>query len=238
GHDTIVIANLSPRGTPGTPSSSFTAATGVASPVGFTRTLYCVDSSYRPLTGAVAVRADCPVTAAASRSFRRDHPGLFLASGYGIHPYPVNLPPTKSDTTDPDTVEFSQIPHLESALDRVLGVYGSHRQMNIFNTEYGYITNPPNPGTEYLHPSRVAVYLNWAEYLTWRNPRLASTMQYGLVDAYVPKSAFGPGGFASALIAYTGQPKATFYAYRMPIFLPGGDASSGGPPEVWGCGRP
>jgi hypothetical protein len=238
GRDTIVIANLSPRGTPGTPSSSFTAATGVASPVGFTRTLYCVDSSYRPLEGAAAAQAGCPVTAAASRSFRNDHPALFLASGYGIHPYPVNLPPTKADTSDPDTIEFSQIPHLESALDRVLGAYGSHRQMSIFNTEFGYITNPPNPGTQYLHPARVAVYLNWAEYLTWRNPRIASTMQYGLVDAHVTQSAFGPGGFASALIAYTGQPKATFYAYRMPIFLPVTRASSGDPLEVWGCARP
>jgi hypothetical protein len=238
GDDTIVIANLSPRGTPGTPSSSFTAATGVASPVGFTRTLYCVDRSYRPLKGAAAAQAGCPVTAVASRSFPQEHPALFLASGYGIHPYPVNLPPTKSDTTDPDTIEFSQIPHLEGALDRVHGVYGSQRRMSIFNTEYGYITDPPNPGTQYLHPSRVAVYLNWAEYLTWLNPRIASTMQYGLVDAHVTKSAFGPGGFASALIAYTGQPKATFYAYRMPIFLPITRASSGDPIEVWGCARP
>jgi hypothetical protein len=238
GHDTIVISNLSPRGTPGTPSSSFAAATGVASPLGFTRTLYCVDSSYRRLQGAVAARAGCPLTAAASRRFAEDHPALFQASGYGMHPYPVNLPPTQADTTDPDTVEFSQIPHLENALDRVQGVYGAHGQMSIFNTEYGYITNPPNPGTQYLSPTRAAVYLNWAEYLTWRNPRIASTMQYGLIDAYIPRSPFGPGGFASALIAYTGQPKATFYAYRMPIFLPVARASLGDPLEVWGCARP
>jgi hypothetical protein len=237
-HDTIVIGNLSPRGTPGTPSSSFAAATGVASPLGFTRTLYCVDSSYRRLQGAVAALAGCPVTAAASRRFAESHPALFQASGYGMHPYPVNLPPTEADTTNPDTVEFSQIPHLETALDRVLGVYGAHRQMSIFNTEYGYITNPPNRGTEYLSPTRAAIYLNWAEYLTWRNPRMASSMQYGLIDVYLPQSPFGPGGFASALIAYTGQPKATFYAYRMPVFLPVTRAARGQALEVWGCARP
>jgi hypothetical protein len=236
--DTVVIGNLSPRGAPGPPPSPSAALTWNTSPVGFTRILYCVDSSYRPLHGTAAAVAGCPLRAAGSGRFRADHPVLFEASGYGMHPYPVNLPPTKSDTTNPDTVEFSQIPHLESVLDRLHGVYGSTNRMDIYNTEYGYITNPPNPGTEYLHPAAAAVYLNWAEYLTWRNPRIANSMQFGLYDEDIKQSVFGPGGFASALIAYTGVPKATFYAYRMPIFLPVTQAAPGQALEVWGCARP
>jgi hypothetical protein len=237
-HDTVVIGNLSPRGAPGPPPSPVAALTWNTSPVGFTHTLYCVDRFYRPLRGQAAALVGCPATPAGSREFRAQHPVLFEATGYGIHPYPINLPPTKSDTTNPDTVEFSQIPHLESVLDRLHGVYGSNRHMDIYNTEYGYITNPPNTGTEYLRPAQAAIYLNWAEYLTWRNPRIANAMQFGLYDADIKQSVFGPGGFSSSLIAYTGVPKATFYAYRMPIFLPVTSAPSGSSLEVWGCARP
>jgi hypothetical protein len=237
-HDTVVIGSLSPRGVNAPPESALAAAVDVSGPIGFTQTLYCVDSSEHPLRGAAALRAHCPTTAAGSQRFPRRHPALFQATGYGIHPYPINLPPTKTDTPNADTVEFSQIPRLEDTLDRVLEGYGSHRQLRIYNTEYGYITNPPNPGTQYLHPDTAAGYLNWAEYLTWRNARIATTMQYLLYDPPPIKNVFGKGGFATGLILYGGKPKATFYAYRIPIFLPASSASRGDPLEVWGCVRP
>jgi hypothetical protein len=238
GHDTVVIGNLSPRGAPGAPPFPHAAAAWNTSPLGFTRALYCVDSSYRPLRGKLAVQGGCPTDAAGSRAFPRQHPALFRVPGYGIHPYPINLPPTKADTTNPDTVEFSTIPNLVSALDRSQRAYGSRHRIEVYNTEYGYTTNPPNTGTIDVSPARAAVYLNWAEYLTWRNPRIASSMQYGLFDAYIPNSAFGKGGFATGLIFPNGQPKATFYAYRLPIFLPVTHTAPGDPLEVWGCARP
>jgi hypothetical protein len=235
--DTIVIGSLSPRGVSAPPESALQAAVDVSSPLGFTRTLYCLDPSFRPLRGRTAMNAGCPTTAAGIRRFPAAHPALFYATGYGIHPYPVNLPPTESDSTNPDTVEFSQIPHLIEALDRIQRAYGTHRRMRIYNTEYGYITHPPNAGTEYLAPVVAARYLNWAEYLSWRNPRIASTMQYLLYDPAPGPSVYGVGGFATGLIASDGRPKATFYAYRMPIWMPVTRAG-GGPLEVWGCVRP
>jgi hypothetical protein len=236
--DTVVIGNLSPRGTPGPPPSALAARGWNISPLGFTRALYCVDSSYRPLRGNAAVQNGCPPSAAGSRAFPSEHPALFRAPGYGIHPYPINLPPTQADTSDPDTVEFSQIPNLVSALDRIGRTYGSRHRIEVYNTEYGYVTNPPNTGTIDVSPARAAAYLNWAEYLTWRNPRIASSMQYGLYDAYVGNSAFGRGGFATGLVFPDGTPKATFYSYRVPIFLPVTSTTSGRPLEVWGCVRP
>ena len=239
GHDTILIGGLSPRATPGAPPAALTGALGVSSPLSFTRTLYCVDSSYRPLRRSAALLAGCPATDAGSARFRHAHAALFEASGYGIHPYPFNLPPTAADTTNPDTIEFSQIPHLISALDRLHGLYGSHRRMSVDNTEFGYITNPPNTGTQYLSPDNAARYLNWTEYLTWRNPRIGTTMQFLLYDGDPgPSGTFGKGGFATGLIFYRGRPKATFYAYRMPIFLPVTRAAPGHALEVWGCARP
>jgi hypothetical protein len=237
-HDTVVIGSLSPRGITAPPSSALAAAVDVSSPLGFTRTLYCANSSDRPLRGVAASQAACPSTPAGSLRFRRAHPALFDASGFGIHPYPVNLPPTEADTTNPDTVEFSQISRLTDALDRLQRAYGAAARLHVYNTEYGYITNPPNVGTQYLSPTTAARYLNWTEYLTWRNPRLATTMQYLLYDPLPGPSAYGKGGFATGLMSYTGVPKATFYAYRMPIFLPVTTARHGHALEVWGSVRP
>jgi len=163
---------------------------------------------------------------------------LFDASGYGIHPYPINLAPNEADLSSSDTVEFPQIPTLMRTLDRLDALYGSRAGMSIYNTEYGYITHPPNVGTVYLSPAKAAGYLNWAEYLTWRNPRIASTMQYGLNDGQPGPSVFGKGGFATGLISYTGKPLPTYDAYRMPLFLPVTRIAHGQPLEVWGCARP
>jgi hypothetical protein len=238
GQDTIVIGNLSPRGVAAPPDTELAAAVDVSGPVAFTRTLYCVDSRDRPLGGNAALRAGCPTTAAESKRFALAHPALFDATAFGVHPYPIGLPPTEADRSGGDTVQFSQIPRFATLLDRLHRLYASHRRPPIYNTEFGYITNPPNPGTEYVSPSTAARYLNWTEYLTWQNPRIATTMQFLLYDPDPKPGAFGPGGFASALIAFDGKPKATFYAYRMPIFLPATRAHQGDALEVWGCARP
>jgi hypothetical protein len=238
GGDTVVIGSLSPRGITVPPNSALAAAVEVSGPLAFTRTLYCVDSSSHPLRGRAAALVGCPTSDSGTAGFRRAHPGLFDASGYGIHPYPISLPPNEADSTNPDTVEFSQIPQLTNLLDRLQRVYGSHRQLPVYNTEYGYITNPPNPGTEYPSPATAARYLNWAEYLTWRNPRIATTMQFTLFDGGTRKNAVHNVGFTTGLLFTDGKPKATFYAYRMPLFMPTTRAGPDQPLEVWGCVRP
>jgi len=204
----------------------------------FIRTLYCVSSSYEQLRGAAAAAVGCPTSAAGSRRFRSAHPALFAASGFGAHPYPVNLPPTEASSTDPDFTEFSELPRLAGALDRLQRIYGSGRRFPIYNTEYGYITNPPNnSASHFVSPGTAAYYINWAEYLSWRSGRIASAMQYLLYDPN-PLRAPEFGGFASGLISYTGTPKPGYGAYRMPLFLPSTSARRGQRLEVWGCVRP
>ncbi len=237
-HDTIITGGLSPRGITVPPDTRLAAAVNVSSPIGFTQTLYCVNSSYRPLRGAAASQAGCPTTDAGSQRFRRAHPGLFDLNGYGLHPYPVSLPPTQADSSGAGTVEFSQIPEMTKTLDRIQRVYGSDRKLSVYNTEFGYVTHPPNASTGYVTPAVAARYINWAEYLTWRNPRLATTMQYLLYDPAPGPSAFGNGGFATGLLFFNGIPKATFAAYRMPIFLPATTSRPGHALEVWGAVRP
>ncbi len=110
-------------------------------------------------------------------------------------------------------------------------VYGSSKQFPIFSTEFGYQTTPPDTEAGTVSPALAAEYLNWSEYLTWRDPRIRSYDQYLLVDP--PR-----GNFASALEFSDGTPKPGFYAYRMPIYLPVTATNRGQPLEVWGAVRP
>lgn len=244
GHNTVVVGSLSPRGFNAPPSPSFPQGLpdnfSTTKPLQFVRTLYCVDSRYRQLRGSAAAAVGCPVTAAASRMFWLQNPALFEADGFGAHPYPFSRPPTEADSKDPDYVEFNEIPRLTSTLDRIQHVYGSSRRFQIYNTEYGYETNPPNASNHFVSPTTAAEYINWAEYLSWRNSRLATTMQFLLNDPNPSSGAsvYGRGGFAAGLIFYHGPPKADYYAYRMPIFLPVTSTRRGRALEVWGCVRP
>ena len=57
------------------------------------------------------------------------------------------------------------MPTLEATLDRLQRVYGSDTKFPIWSTEFGYLTNPPNPQYT-VTPALAAYYLNWAEYMT------------------------------------------------------------------------
>jgi hypothetical protein len=249
GRDRIVIGNLDARGQsarpgPGAPQG-LPGNFGATKPLQFVRWLYCVDLNYKPLRGGAAAAVGCPTNAAGSRRFRFAHPALFRAGGFATHPYPVNRPPTEANSADPDFTEFSNLPRFAGALDRLQRIYGSRTHFRIYNNEYGYITNPPNhsltplnPHGQFISPSIAAAYMNWAEYLSWRNPRIASTMQYLLYDPN-PRQAPEFGGFASGLIFYSGTRKPAYDAYRLPLFLPTTTArSSRQRLEVWGCVRP
>src|SRR3984885_5499296 len=214
GRDTILIGNLDARGQSAKGSRSIPQGLpgdfAATKPMQFIRTLYCVNSSYKELRGGAAGQVGCPTNAAA-----------------------------------PDYTEFADLPRLASALDRIQRVYGSGKRFPIYNNEYGYITNPPNhsltalnPNGQFVSPSTAAYYINWAEYLSWRNPRIASTMQYLLYDPN-PLKAPEYGGFASGLIFYSGARKPAYDAYRLPLFLPNATAKNSRQSlEVWGCVRP
>jgi len=203
-----------------------------------------VSSSYQELRGAVAAGVGCPTTAAGSRRFRGENPALFDATGVGDHPYPGNQNPVTDGTNDPDFAAFPDLGRLENVLDRVNRVYGSGRRYSIYNDEYGYITDPPSHSTvggtnggHYVSPATAAYYINWAEYLSWKEPRVASYMQYELID---PPPTAGPfySGFASGLEFYDAKPKATYNAYRLPVYMPATSFSRNAAVEVWGDARP
>jgi hypothetical protein len=241
--DTTILGSLDARGQSGGPSRATPEGLpgnfGSTKPMDFVRTMYCVNGAYRQLRGKAAAQVGCPTTAAGSRRFRAAHPALFQAPGFADHPYPVNLPPTRASSSDRGFVEFNGLVRFAGLLDRLAGIYGSGHRFAIYNNEYGYITNPPNnsPISRFVSPATAAEYINWAEYLSWRNPRIASTMQFLLYDPD-PVNAPEYGGFASGLIFFNGTPKPALAAYRLPIFLPASTERRKHTLEVWGDARP
>lgn len=230
GRDTIVIGDLGPRG------NNYFGVFSSMKPLVFLRALYCVDSHYRQLRGYAAAIRGCPTTAAGSRRFRAQNPALFSASGIADHMWARWYPPNVDPQHDPDYSGLPDLAHFEKALNQLQRAYGSRRALPIYNTEFGYITDPPNNSDPFVSPAKAADYLNWAEYIEWRDPRMQSFSQYVLTDSAPTGNPYT--GWSSGLIDYSGQPKITYSAWRLPLYLPVTSTSSGHSLEVWGCLRP
>lgn len=241
--DTILFGELAPRGYPahGRRHHAPFGVFGEMKPLEFLRALYCVDGRLRPLRGADAAARSCPTGAAGSRRFRSRHPAMFAATGFAIHPYDRWYPPNVERPDDPDYASLADMARLERELDALQRAYGSRRQLPIWDTEYGYLTSPPKRPTrttKYVSPATAAAYLNQAEYMSWRDPRLASFMQYLLRDPEAPTATNGYGGYSSGIETWDGQLKPGYHAWRLPLYLPATAGKPGSSLEVWGCVRP
>jgi hypothetical protein len=230
GRDTILIGELAPRGITG---ANYPGNFSGMVPLRFLRALYCVDGSLKTLQGAAASQRGCPATAAASRAFAQSNPALFQATGMALHPYPQGaVAPDVVTPHEPDYADLAALPNVEKTLDQIFAAYGSHTQLPLYNTEFGYKTNPPyNLGAPM---AKAALYENWSEYISWRDPRMRSWDQYLLVDP----PAESRSNFVTGLEFASGSPKPTLDAWRMPIYLPQINGPHGVPLEVWGCARP
>jgi hypothetical protein len=229
GHDRILIGELAPAG------ATFKGAPGLfgaMAPLRFLRALYCVDADYQELRGSQASQRGCPANPAGSAQFAAQNPGLFKASGFAVHPYGfTSLPPSVRIPDEPDYAELAAMPTVESTLDRLQEIYGSDTKFPIWSTEFGFITNPPNPQYT-ITPALAAYYLNWSEYITWEDPRIKSFDNFLITDPQ------GSAVFATGLISAAGVPKPAFAAFRMPLYLPVTRTASKDPLVVWGDVRP
>jgi hypothetical protein len=231
GGDTILIGELASTG-------HLDPGEGLGmQPLRFVRALYCADSRFRELRGAAAAARGCPTTAAGSAQFRAQNPALFQATGWSHHPYHLTTAPNvPSPPSDPDWVTFADLPKLERTLDRVQRVYGSHKRFPIYLTEYGFDTNPPQRGGS-VSLATQSTYLNQAEYIAWRDPRVQTMTQYLLRDEPIGYGA-NTTTYASGLEFINGNAKPSFAAYRLPIWMPSPRLQRGRSLEVWGCVRP
>jgi hypothetical protein len=178
---------------------------------------------------------------ATSRHFRSNNPALFDASGFAAHLYTagqVASPGRADPVSEPDYAGLVDLGKLERTLDRLTRVYGSHVRFPIYNTEFGFQTNPPAPLCDcvFLKPVTAGYYLNWSEYIMYRNPRVRSDAQYLLSDDFAPGTNLGV--FSTGLLFPSGAEKADYRAFRIPLYLPVTATASGHSLEVWGAVRP
>ncbi len=244
-HDTILIGEYAahgsslsmgrhgrtwPQGLPGN--------AGQTQPIPFTRTLYCLNARGGKLTGRAAKQVGCPTSAKGRAAFRKDNPGLFDTTGVGDHPYANGATPASDGKGNPNWSTLPNLGKLEAVFDRSTHAYGSGKHFAIYNDEYGYITDPPQQNKSKSVPVKTAAkYINWAEYITYNEPRVASYDQYLLQDG-PPNTITQNGGFATGLYTSKGKPKATLDAYRLPLWLPSTTLRRPGRDKVWGEARP
>jgi hypothetical protein len=238
--DTLLIGELAPEGCePGGPCV-YSRENRSIPPIPFLRALYCLDSSYQPLTGAAAAQVGCPQNGDPS-VFVAANPGLFKATGFAHHPYSFFLSPAAS-MPDPNFAPLSDLGRLERALDSAFGAYGVGRRLDLYLTEYGYETNPPD-AFRGVRPDVQALYLDEAAYIAWRDPRVRAFSQFLLYDS-PPDTAFRPGTqgywstFQTGLLYQNGVAKPSYDAYRLPIFVPDPRVAKGAPVLVWAMLRP
>jgi hypothetical protein len=218
--DTVLVGETAPK------AKADPAASRSIRPLRFIRALYCVDGRLRPLRGTAASLRGCPTRNQAG-GFPAAHPGLFRVSGYAHHPYQLLLAPTLA--SDPDSVATADIPRLTGTLDGIFRAYRQRRRLPIYNTEYGYESRPPSAFGVPLFTQ--AAYLNEAEFMGYRNPRLVSYSQFLLADSGSAQQ------FQTGLIQRGGRLKPSYGAYRTPIWVPN-PFSRGGHFRVWGLFRP
>ena len=231
--DVILIGETAPRG-------GQVGVNATIAPLPFLRELYCVDERYRRFSGAEARERGCPVTAAQRRRFRADNPALFRTSGWAHHPYSLTQPPDWNHPSR-NSVPLGSIGRLIRAYDRARLAWGDFGQGDIWITEYGYQTEPdPYVGIPMV---RQALWTTWAEFIAYRNPRIASMAQFLLHDDK-PDTTFASADvrrwrtWQSGLVTYSGARKPAFDEYPFPIHVHPTRPRAGASVRVFSIARP
>jgi hypothetical protein len=169
-------------------------------PVDFMREVFCLDTSGRPYRGAVARRHGC-----ATRP-------RFEVTGVSDHPYTYAAiaSPSKFKGHASDA-PIGAMQHLVGVLDAA-GRYGViPRRTPVYLTEFGFQSRPPDAFGVSLRTQ--AQFINYSDYVAYRNPRIASVAQYELNDE--PHAAV----FNTGLRFADGRAKPALQAYAMPIYV-------------------
>ena len=200
-------------------------------PKQFLREVFCIQPNGTPYTGGAARARDCGDLSK----------GPLQANGYAHHPYTKNLPPTQRDA-HPDALTMANISELGTLLDDLSAkTKAVSSNLQLFMTEYGFETNPPDPFSGVSLPLQ-AKYNTAGEYLAWSNPRIASQAQFLLADVAPVRGRSKTSKsywftYQSGLFFQRGQPKPAAYAYSFPFVATprGADPLSGMPLfGLWG----
>jgi hypothetical protein len=139
---------------------------GGVPPLRFIRELACVDAGLRPLDRPACAR------------FKRV-PG----DGFAYHPYSTRTRPDRVEHgAGPDDAPLARIGSVGRLLDRLVAAKRLHpRLKDLYITEYGYETDPPDPGAPF-DPDRAAQMWSWAEAIASGDPRVKTFSQFLVRD--------------------------------------------------------
>jgi hypothetical protein len=170
-------------------------------PLRFIRALACVDARWQPLTtGTCAGYTTLP------------------GDGWSHHPYSLRTLP-EARPLNPDKLPVASTPRLLGALRLLVreGRFAAGTD-NLWMTEYGYETNPPDPQAMFGLEAQ-ADLLARAERIATADPGVRSWPQFLLRDR--PGGPAGPalrdfGDWQTGLEDAKGVPKPAYGAFRMP----------------------
>ncbi|MGH2906609.1 MAG: hypothetical protein ACRDKI_07545 [Solirubrobacterales bacterium] len=220
GHDQILFGGLAPR--------AFLPKVGqrATQPLRFLRDMFCLDDKLKPLKGKPAKARSC------TGKFKK-----IDATGFAYHPYSVAGGPLIKPTS-PDDAPIAYLKRLYRVLDAAAKYKRlSKRNMPLWDAEFGYQSNPPDIYATSI--SKIPGFLNTAEYLSYKDPRVKTYHQFQLIDDAGNSDA--PlieryGGFQSGLRFEDGSKKFGVYnAYQLPFMV--FKTKSSGTVKIWGGAR-
>ena len=200
GDDAVLMGELLPIGRRPTSSRSSLR------PLEFLREMACVDRRMRPFRGRAARARGCT-------RYRR-----LTGLGVAHHPY---TPPAGPGVRPRhrDDVTIGVLPRLVRELDRLGRAGRLPRGMEVWVTEFGFQTDPPDSFGARLRS--VPRFMAESEWIAARSPRVGSWSQYPLVDDELTgEGVLRFGGFQSGLRFRDGRAKPSVYeAYRRPLWV-------------------
>ena len=211
GSDHILLGETAPIG-----RTTGRLAERASPPVPFIAELFCLSSSGRKLRGAALKAAGC-------KGFKR-----LGVNGFAHHPYTKGGSQPPLGRTLSTEITIATPSRLRRLLDRGGSAGIVPRKLPVWDTEFGYQTNPPDRLFGVTLADQ-AIYLNQADYLAARDKRVKSVAQYKLVDEQ-DQASFQTGLERYGTLAH----KPAFAAYMLPIWA----VRRGGSVAVYGQVRP
>jgi hypothetical protein len=193
-------------------------------PLQFLRELACLDKQWRRVTTGFCV---------GFRPARGD--------GFAYHPYSIRfkLPPFARNTF-PDLVNTGDLDklfvHLDNATRRGRLIAPGGR-FNVYFTEYGYETRPPDPRFGFP-PAIQSRYLQEAAYIAWKTPRVKMMNQYLYFD---DPNLFQGGSnvtFQTGLRYVGGGAKPALSSFPRPFYVDVRRPFTKARARIWGQVRP
>jgi len=206
----VYLGETAPLGDP----RSRKSATAAMPPGLFLREMLCLDSRFRSYRGAEAKRRDCP------RRVRLKAHGInhhFYTKGRGQ--------PATFDPSNRDWFPIGAADEMVRFVDRVARTRAWPKRLKIYNTEFGFQSNPPDSKSG-VTLDQQAEYENVSEYISYKLSRIHSFAHYLLLDD--PSI----GGFQTGLKLLDGSPKPAYAAFAMPLVVRN---AGGGRVKVWGA---